>query len=206
MDPRLQILGQLVIIFNDRPYYGKSRDGTLGRITRIGHIYASEIEPEHIYVDLYRRHRRTQRPLDLREEFMRTENLRPIDESELEPDQRELVAHFGLVTLAKLAHRAKLRAQNMAWEQEMLARGGWATPVVEAALSPVQREHVAEAARSGIEGLERLLAIQPPEGTEASRVKVFFDQHREEFVAAIVELTARVMSEKLTRKQQRAAK
>lgn len=194
------------MIINDRPYYGKSRDGTLGRIVRIGHMYPSESEPEHLYVDLYRRHRSTHRPLDLREEFMRTENLRPIDESELEPDQMELIAHFGLVKLEKLTHRAKLRAQNLAWEREMLAQGGWATPVVEAALSPSQQEQVAEAARLGIGELERLLATQPPEGTEASRVKAFFDQHREEFVAAIVELTARVISEKLTRKQQRAAK
>jgi len=60
---------------------------------------------------------------------MRTENLRPIDESELDAAQKELVAHFGLVKLTKLAHRAKLRADNLAWEQKMLAAGGVGSPL-----------------------------------------------------------------------------
>lgn len=199
-------MGQLVIVVNDRPYYGKSRDGTLGRITRLGTKWPSEIEREYIYVDLYRRHRRTHRPLDLREEFMRTANLQPIDASELDPGQKELVAHFGLVKLEKLAHRSRLRAQNLAWERQLLAQAGLATPDVDAPLSPLQRQQIAEAARSGVEEIEGLLAVKPPEGIEASRIKAFFDRHREEFVAALVELTARVVAEKLARKQQRAMK
>jgi len=202
VDPKLQIQGQLVIVANHRPWYGRSLDGTLGRISR-SKVWGDD---SYTYVDLFRRHRSTQRPLDLREEFMRIENLRPIEESELDAAQKELVAHFGLVKLTKLAHRAKLRADNLAWEQKMLAVGGWAVPsTADMALSAEQLGRITDAARLAIAELESLLTTQPPGGTEAGRVRELFDQFRADLVEALVAVTVRVSAERLARKLQRAA-
>lgn len=206
MDPKLEIQGQLVIVVNHRPWYGRSLDGTLGKISRASNWLTRMGDQSHTYVDLFRRHRRTQRPLGLREEFMRTENLRPIDESELDAAQKELVAHFGLVKLAQLAHRAKLRADNLAWEQRMLAVGGWAVPsTADTALSAEQLGRITDAAGFAIAELESLLTTKPPEGTEAGRVRELFDQFRADLVEALVAVTVRVSAERLARKLQRAA-
>lgn len=203
MDPKLDKQGQLVIVVNHRPWYGRSLDGTLGRISRASSW--GRTMSDYTYVDLFRRHRTHHRPLGLREEFMRIENLKPIEESELDSAQKELVAHFGLVKLAKLAHRAKLRADNLAWEQRLLAVGGWAVPsTADTALSADQIGRITDAARFAIDELESLLTTRPPEGTEAGRVGELFDQFRADLVEALVAVTLRVSAERLARKLQRA--
>jgi hypothetical protein len=88
----------------------------------------------------------------------------------------------------------------------MLAVGGWAVPsTADMALSAEQLGRITDAAGFAIAELEVLMTTQPPEGTEAGRVRELFDQFRADLVEALVAVTVRVSAERLARKLQRAA-
>lgn len=194
--------GQLVIVANHRPYYGRSLDGTLGRLTERNKGYRFP-GSDSLYVELYRRHKTTGRPLGLREELMRESELLPIAEGVLTEAQRDLITHFQTVKLEQMAHRAALRSKNLKWENDMLARAGLA-PTTIITLSEEQQGRVAAAVHVGVSELERLLKDKPPEGTNRARVDEIFDRHREHFTGLLIKLASQTLAEILTRRQQRS--
>lgn len=192
--------GQLVVVANHRPYHGSSLDGTLGRIVRYHFGEGSEL----IYVELYRRHRRTGRPLGLKEVLMQIEVLKPL-EGALTTPQQELVSHFELAKLQRLAHRAKLRSDSIEWERRMLQSGGHPT-IAPPAIDPMQADRIDQLANESITQLEVLLRESPPEGVPLATIDTFFGRHRLNLIESVTALAKTALGEIMLRRQQRTSK
>lgn len=192
--------GQLVVVANHKPYHGNSLDGTLGRIVR----YHFGEDSELIYVELYRRHKRTGRPLGLKEVLMQIEVLNPL-EGALSALQQELVSHFELAKLQRLAHRAKLRSDNIEWERRMLQSGGHPT-IAPPAIDPIQADRIDELANKSIAQLEVLLREHPPEGVSSATIETFFGRHRLTLIESVIAFAMTALGEIMLRRQQRSGK
>ena len=115
-------VGQLFVVEGHRPQWGRSEDGSIGTIVSLG--YAGQTpDPwghDHVYVDLYRRHRTSGKPLKAKESrYFPVRHIRPVSAEDLSADQRQLIAHNKLARFARLSAVAAAATRRIAWERSV---------------------------------------------------------------------------------------
>lgn len=162
------IVGQLVELTNQPPNYGRSLDGTLARVEGVPALYK-----EIVFVELYRRHRRTGKALALKSSLMPVDQLRPV--TEISPERAELLTQVEVLKREQLAKRAAMKADRLTWEQRILAMAQPEEPT----------DPSSEVARLALAELERELTERPPPGISSAEISKFFHRHRASLLDAL---------------------
>lgn len=167
-------VGQLVELVNQPPNYGRSLDGTLARVEWVPRVWSGVV-----FVEIYRTHRRTGKPLKLKSFAMSAEQLKPIDQPNAA--QAMLLESVEPLRQAQRARREKMKEDRLLWEKGILDMG---------TVSPgdIARVDNIRSAREGIALLRQTLAQSPPEGVSASQLADFFGRHEESLVVALATL------------------
>lgn len=196
-------VGQLFVIEGHRPEWGRSDDGAVGRIVA---NYKSTPDPwglDYVYVDLFRRHRTTGRPLKLKEfHYYPIKHMRIVEESQLTHEQRELIAYFAMEKVLRTAEAAKNRQGRIAW---MRSLGGDWPEVSPADIPQSERSRFPEMARIGIAELERILLAAPSE-IDSAQLVAFFHKHRAALEAQLVDVLELELLAGLFDQRERAAR
>lgn len=160
-------MGQLVELINQPPNYGRSLDGTLARVVwtpKFGSTSPSFDWIERVvHVEVYRRHKRTGRPLKLKSWSMHEDRLRLIEE--LNAEQIELLALVEPLRLEQRERRDRLRQERIAWEERILDM---------ADSKPSQDSAAQTLAAAAIAQLHSGLRLVPPEGITPEDIDRFF--------------------------------
>lgn len=167
-------VGQLVELVNQPPNYGRSLDGTLARVEWVPRVWSGVV-----FVEIYRTHRRTGKPLRLKSYAMSAEQLRPIEQPNA--TQLSLLEQVEPLREEQRARRAKLKEERLLWEKGVLDMG--ATEHEGTGQADSRRR-----AREGISLLRESLVQNPPDGVSVGQLSDFFRRHEESLLATLVNL------------------
>lgn len=186
-------LGQLVRLINQPPNFGRSLDGTIARVTWVPpKPYDAETPAwmRTVFVDYYRRHRRTGKPLAIRTASMKLDRLEPI--TEVTVDEADLYALVEPMRRERDLRRSKMRADREAWEQRILAM---ADPEAGEDTVPTREKSKRELAQATLADLENRLTSQPPPGISQADIASFFHRQRETLLNALLAAIDGVVAE-----------
>lgn len=167
MPPEQHIEVGLVVELIEQPLeYGRSLNGTLGRIER---VLSQPGLRDDVVVQLYRAHKKTGRPLALRSAFMPASRVRVV--SVLTPEEADLLRAVEPAIADNRVRLAALRKDAELWRARLEA----------------QADRRPNPADSPVDALRRHLVQHPPAGWRPSEVADFFAQRRSSFATAAQE-------------------
>lgn len=160
-------MGQIVELINQPPNYGRSLDGTLARIVWTPKFGAHSVRYDWIervvHVEVYRRHKRTGRPLKLKSWSMHEDQLQLVEEPNA--DQIELLALVEPMRVEQRERRERLRRERIAWEERVLDMAN---------AEPSSDSEALGLAAAAITKLHSGLRAVPPEGVTTEDIDRFF--------------------------------
>lgn len=176
--------GQLVRLINQPPEFGRSLNGTIGRVTGApgkAHDADTPAWMRSVFVEYYRRHRRTGKPLAIKSVSMKEDRLEPITEVTVE--EAELFALIEPMRREQDTRRLKMRADRLAWEKRILAM---ANTEGEEVSVPTREKSKRELAQAALADLERRLKTQPPPGVSPAEIVSFFQRQHETLLNSLL--------------------
>ena len=142
---------QIVELVNQPTVFGRCLNGALGRIESV--MRPSGLETA-LFVDVYRLHKRTKRPLKVKRMLLAERDVRVVEPS---PDQAAVLALFEPARRDQSVTLAAKRADRAAWEARLLG-----SPLAESPLTVIQRR----------------LVQHPPPGIRPGEVDEFFKRYK----------------------------
>ena len=142
---------QIVELVNQPTVFGRCLNGALGRIESV--MRPSGLETA-LFVDVYRLHKRTKRPLKVKRMLLAERDVRVVEPS---PDQAAVLALFEPARRDQSVTLAAKRADRAAWEARLLG-----SPLAESPLTVIQRR----------------LEQNPPPGIRPGEVNEFFKRYK----------------------------
>ena len=149
--PKLLQPNQIVELVNQPTVFGRCLNGALGRIESV--MRPSGLETA-LFVDVYRLHKRTKRPLKVKRMLLAERDVRVVEPS---PDQAAVLALFEPARRDQSVTLAAKRADRAAWEARLLG-----SPLAESPLTVIQRR----------------LEQNPPPGIRPGEVDEFFKRYK----------------------------
>ena len=156
---------QIVELVNQPTVFGRCLNGALGRVESVMRPPGLETA---LFVDVYRLHKRTKRPLKVKRMLLAERDVRVVEPS---PDQAAVLALFEPARRDQSVSLAAKRADRSAWEARLLG-----TPLAESPLNVIQRR----------------LVLHPPPGIRPGEADEFFKRYRASLPALA---SARVIGE-----------
>lgn len=177
LPPQQKIEVGLVVELIEQPLeYGRSLNGTLGRIER---VLSQPGLDDAVVVQLYRAHKKTRRPLALRSEIIPAARVRVV--SMLTPEEADLLRAVEPAIADNRVRLAAIREDAAMWRARLAA----------------QADRLPPPADSPVDALRRRLVQHPPAGWRPSEVEDFLTQRVASFATEgqLAELSERIESQ-----------